>query len=423
MMQAHAHEHDVQHEPCCHDHQDGGRSHGHGHGHAHEEHILTEGESQGTPPPGSGHLTARANAAAEAGEFMQAAALFRQARALDPANAADLEALAQCLLETGDAPGAAEAATAALRRRPEWAVAHLTLARAQLNAGAFGAAARAFRDAVALDGSLAEEAQADLETAQRLQLAQDERELVVNGVALRLQQWRGDDGGGHGHESHGGGGGGCTAVAVTPRHGTGTMIWECSIVLAGYLMHRPAAAEQLRGKRVIELGAGAGVAGLAASALGAHAVLTDLEPVARLLRCNVGLNREALLAAGGSAEVVPLDWNDAAARELSDRSYGLVLGADLVFQPDGRQLPGLVALLRWLLAPAAEAEGGDGPAAPGSEGPQLLLAHKSRHAELDEQLVEQLRAAGISLSEILHAEHHPDYRSPSVRLFSGRRIA
>ena len=60
-------------------------------------------------------------------------------------------ALAQCLLETGDAPGAVEAATAALRRRPEWAVAYLTLARAQLNAGAFGAATRSFRDAVARD--------------------------------------------------------------------------------------------------------------------------------------------------------------------------------------------------------------------------------------------------------------------------------
>ena len=403
--------------------------------------MRPESTTCSTPPPGSGHLTTRANAAAEAGEFVQAAALFRQARALDPANAsaADLEALAQCLLETGDAPGAAEAATAALRRLPEWAVARLTLARAQLNAGAFGAAARAFRDAVARDGSLAEEAQADLETAQRLQLAQDERELVVNGVALRLQQWRGDDGGGDSHESHGAcgaGAGACAGVGATPRHGTGTMIWECGIVLAGYLMHS-LTAEQLRGKRVLELGAGAGVAGLAASALGAHAVLTDLEPVARLLRCNVGLNREALLAAGGSAEVVPLDWNDAAPHDgaatalpegLAEGRFGLVLGADLVFQPDGRQLPALVALLRLLLAPPTEeVEGGDGHAPPDSagamEGAQLLLAHKSRHAELDEQLLRQLRGAGISLSEIPLAEHHPEYRSSSVRLFSGRRLA
>jgi tetratricopeptide (TPR) repeat protein len=424
----HGHDHQGcghDHKDCGHDHKDSGHVHGHGHSHAHEEHSLT----------------AQAHTAAGAGEFVQAAALFRQARALDPANAsaADLEALAQCLLETGDAPGAAEAATAALRCRPEWAVAYLTLARAQLNAGAFGAAARAFRDAVARDGSLAEEAQEDLETAQRLQLAQDERELVVNGVALRLQQWRGDDGGGDGGESHGacgggggggGGGGACAGVGATPRHGTGTMIWECGIVLAGYLMHS-LTAEQLRGKRVLELGAGTGVAGLAASALGAHAVLTDLEPVARLLRCNVGLNREALLAAGGSAEVLPLDWNDAAPHGataaalpegLAEGRLDLVLGADLVFQPDGRQLPALVALLRGLLAPPTEeAEGGDGHAPPGGVGAQLLLAHKSRHAELDEQLLRQLRGAGISLSEIPHAEHHPDYRSSSVRLFSAAR--
>ena len=246
-----------------HDHEESdSRGYGHGHGHAHEGTTVGDA-AQGTPPPGSDHL-ARANAAAEAGEFLQAIALFRQARTLDPANvgAADLEALAQCLLETGDAPGAAEVATAALRCRPEWAVAHLTLARAQLNAGAFGAAARAFHDAVARDGTLAEEAQADLATAQRLQLAQDERDLVVNGVTLRLQQWRGDDGGCDGHENHGGGGGGggCSAcpaagaaVGATPRHGTGTMIWECGIVLAGYLMHG-LSADAMRGKRVLRAG-------------------------------------------------------------------------------------------------------------------------------------------------------------------------
>ena len=412
-------EHCHRHEGCGHGHKDGAQDSGHdvhGHGHAHEEHSLTQGDAvqQGMPPPDACHLTARAYDAAEAGEFVQAAALFRQAWVLDPAkgSADDLEALAQCLLETGDAPGAVEAATAAVSCRPEWAVAYLTLARAELNAGAFGAAARSFRDAVARDGSLAEEARADLETAQRLDLAQDEREIVINGVALRLQEQRCDD-----VSSDGG--------------GTCTLIWECGIVLAGYLMHS-LTAEQLRGKRVLELGAGAGVAGLAASALGAHAVLTDLEPVARLLRCNVGLNREALLAAGGSAEVLPLDWNDAAPHGaavalpegLAGSRFDLVLGADLVFQPDGQQLPVLVALLRRLLAPPTEeAEGGDGRALPGAMGARLLLAHKSRHAELDEQLQRQLRAAGISLSEIPHAEHHPEYRSSSVRLFSAAHHA
>lgn len=421
-------EHCRQHECCGHDHKDSAQGSGHDiHGHGHAEGDAVQ---QGTPPPDAGDLTARAYDAAEAGELMQAAALFRQACDLDPAKggADDLEALAQCLLETGDAPGAVAAATAALRRRPEWAVAYLTLARAQLNAGAFGAAARSFRDAVALDGSLAEEVREDLETAQRLDIARDEREIVVNGAALRLQQWRGDDGGGDG-------GGTCAGVEATTRHGTGTMIWECGIVLAGYLMHS-LTAEQLRGKRVLELGAGAGVAGLAASALGAHAVLTDLEPVARLLRCNVGLNREALLSAGGSAEVLPLDWNEVAPlgaaaslpEGLAHSGFDLVLGADLVFQPDGQQLPALVALLRRLLAPPTgevegEVEGGDGRAPPGAVGARLLLAHKSRHAELDEQLLRQLRAAGISLSEIPHAEHHPDYCSSSVRLFSGRRLA
>ena len=48
-------------------------------------------------------LVARANDAAQAGEFAQAAALFRQAQALDPRRADVLEPLAQCLLEMDDA--------------------------------------------------------------------------------------------------------------------------------------------------------------------------------------------------------------------------------------------------------------------------------------------------------------------------------
>jgi methyltransferase-like protein 23 len=47
----------------------------------------------------------------------------------------------------------------------------------------------------------------------------------------------------------------------------GAMLWPASIALAHDLSTR---AEQLRGKRVLELGAGTGVPGIVAASLGAH---------------------------------------------------------------------------------------------------------------------------------------------------------
>ena len=139
--------------------------------------------------------------------------------------------------------------------------------------------------------------------------------------------------------------------------------------------------------------------------------------MAQLLRANVRLNREAVQSTGGAADVHVLDWSETPSADhvaLGGGPFAYVLGADLVYQPDGKQLPGLVATLRALLAPPTDGSG--------RAGAKLLLAHKSRHAQLDEQLLLTLRAAGIDVREVPHAEHHPEYRSNSVRIFTGRRL-
>ncbi|CBN76293.1 conserved unknown protein [Ectocarpus siliculosus] len=50
--------------------------------------------------------------------------------------------------------------------------------------------------------------------------------------------------------------------------------WDCSLVLAKYLEQRP---EEVRGKRVLELGCGVGLPGVAAAVVGAtEVILTDM---------------------------------------------------------------------------------------------------------------------------------------------------
>jgi predicted nicotinamide N-methyase len=65
--------------------------------------------------------------------------------------------------------------------------------------------------------------------------------------------------------------------------------WGAGQALARYLLDRP---ELVRGKRVVDFGAGCGVAGIAAALAGASVVtLVDIDPTAlRVARCNAELN-------------------------------------------------------------------------------------------------------------------------------------
>ena len=78
----------------------------------------------------------------------------------------------------------------------------------------------------------------------------------------------------------------------------GGIVWESAFCLAQYLRGE-ARARRIRGRRVLELGAGAGLLGLAAAASGAkRVVLTDHPDAMPLLTRNVERNAEALAGHG-----------------------------------------------------------------------------------------------------------------------------
>jgi predicted nicotinamide N-methyase len=80
--------------------------------------------------------------------------------------------------------------------------------------------------------------------------------------------------------------------------------WGAGQALARHLLDHP---ELVRGKRVVDFGAGSGVAGIAAALAGAaHVVAVDIDPLAcRMALCNAELNGLQLTA----AEHVPAEWD------------------------------------------------------------------------------------------------------------------
>ena len=102
----------------------------------------------------------------------------------------------------------------------------------------------------------------------------------------------------------------------------GTTVWDASIVLAKWLERNARRGSELSrprlaGRRVLELGAGMGLGGLAAAALGADVELTDVAEVLPLLRRNaealmgrasLATSDAAWCAGAGSVLVRELDW-------------------------------------------------------------------------------------------------------------------
>jgi predicted nicotinamide N-methyase len=113
---------------------------------------------------------------------------------------------------------------------------------------------------------------------------------------------------------------------------TGRTVWDAAVVLAKYMEKNGAV---MRGKRVLELGAGTGLAGLAAAALGARVDISDLSYclpniIQNIQKTNLTEGDGPPGGSDGYATARELDWMRPNFEQNRD-VYDYVLGADIVW--------------------------------------------------------------------------------------------
>ncbi|XP_052196520.1 LOW QUALITY PROTEIN: uncharacterized protein LOC127803921 [Diospyros lotus] len=84
--------------------------------------------------------------------------------------------------------------------------------------------------------------------------------------------------------------------------------------------------------RILELGSGTGLVGIAAAIiLGAVVTVTDLPHVLPNLRFNVESNSKVLAEHGGRVDVAPLRWGETEDMEALGRGYDVIVASDVVY--------------------------------------------------------------------------------------------
>ncbi|KAF2112189.1 VPS28 protein-domain-containing protein [Lophiotrema nucula] len=129
----------------------------------------------------------------------------------------------------------------------------------------------------------------------------------------------------------------------------GLKTWAASYLLAKRLHNLSVMKSAISSKaRVLELGSGTGLVGLAAAGLGADVVLTDLPSIHQNLARNVHANIETVYMQNGSVYSGILDWSDPTSSrvfpasktipddegDLLGGNFSLILAADSLYSPE-----------------------------------------------------------------------------------------
>ncbi|XP_028089210.1 protein-lysine methyltransferase METTL21D isoform X2 [Camellia sinensis] len=161
---------------------------------------------------------------------------------------------------------------------------------------------------------------------------------------------------------------------------------------------------KLKGKRVIELGAGCGVAGFGMALLGCDVVSTDQTEVLPLLMRNCERNASRIMQMNpgsdsfGSIQVAELSWGNVDQIKAVDPPFDYIIGTDVVY---AEHL--LEPLLQTMLA---------------LSGPKttILLGYEIRSTNVHEQML-NLWKRNFEVKIVPKTKMDSKYQHPSIQLF------
>ncbi|XP_066560901.1 histone-arginine methyltransferase METTL23 isoform X2 [Amia ocellicauda] len=108
----------------------------------------------------------------------------------------------------------------------------------------------------------------------------------------------------------------------------GMYVWPCAVVLAQYVWWH---WEELRGKTILEIGAGVSLPGVVAAKCGAQVLLSDS---AELPKCLENCQRSCEVNGLSSIPVLGLTWGRISPNMLLLPTLHFILGSDVFYEPE-----------------------------------------------------------------------------------------
>ncbi|XP_062221538.1 uncharacterized protein LOC133920915 [Phragmites australis] len=188
----------------------------------------------------------------------------------------------------------------------------------------------------------------------------------------------------------------------------GTTVWDASMVFVKFLEKNSRKGRfcpsKLKGKKVIELGAGCGLAGFGMALLGCDVVTTDQVEVLPLLMRNVERNKSWILQSNsdsgslGSITVAELDWGNKEHIRAVEPPFDYIIGTDVVYSE--HLLQPLMETITALSGPRTK----------------ILIGYEIRSTTVHEKMMEMWKSNFI-VKTVSKSKMDSKYQHPSIHLY------